>query len=241
MKEKSSEDKVYFGIYENIEQIKANVAKAAVASGRTIDDIRIMAVTKTIDTARINYALSCGITLIGENRVQEFIGKRESINLSACDVHLIGHLQSNKVRQIIGKVNMIQSVDSVNIAKEIGKKSLEIGLKTDVLMEINIEEEPNKFGFLPISAVEKACELAQIPGINLCGLMSVPPISTEEKRNRQNFSNIKRLFIDICDKKIDNVSMQILSMGMSGDYQAAVLEGANLIRVGSAVFGTRIY
>lgn len=239
MREKSFEDSAFLGIGENIKQIKEVVADAAYYSGRTQDDISIMAVTKTVDAARINYALSCGIKLIGENRVQEFVEKRENLNLSSCDVHLIGHLQSNKVKQIIGKVSMIQSVDSIKIAKEIGAKSLEIGQTTDILMEINIQSETNKFGFLPVSAVESAYELAQINGVHLCGIMSIPPMNKDEKANRQNFSNINRLFIDICDKKIDNVSMKILSMGMSGDYRAAILEGANLIRVGSAVFGTR--
>lgn len=236
-----SEDNAFSGIRENIKKIKEVVANAAFYSGRTEDDITIMAVTKTVDADRVNYVLSCGIKLIGENRVQEFIEKRENINLSACDVHLIGHLQTNKVNQIIGKVSMIQSVDSVKIAQEIAAKSLKIGQTTDILMEINIQSEANKFGFLPVSALESAYELAQINGINLCGIMSIPPMNKDEKVNRQNFLNINRLFIDICDKKIDNVSMKILSMGMSGDYRAAILEGANLIRVGSAIFGDRKY
>ena len=241
MKEKLSQNKYFSEIDENIKRIKENVALAAYESARKVEVIRIMAVTKTVPAENINYAISCGIDLIGENRVQEYFEKYESLNLNKCEVHLIGHLQTNKVKQIIGKVNMIQSVDTVRIAKEISARSLASGLTTDILMEINADAEASKFGFPPASAIESAYELSEIPGIKLCGVMCVPPMSTDIKINRQNFSNIHRLFIDICDKKIDNVSMKILSMGMSGDYYSAIMEGSNLIRVGSAVFGTRKY
>jgi PLP dependent protein len=241
MKVKLSEDKEFSSIEENIKQIRENVAESALKSGRNYEDIRIMAVTKTIDAERVNFAVSCGMNLIGENRVQEYLNKLEDLELSNCEVHMIGHLQSNKVKQIVGKVSMIQSVDSTKTAKEIGLRSLEAGITTDILMEINSNSEDSKFGFSTETAIERAFELSEIQGIKVCGMMSVPPMSDNMNINRQNFSNIRRLFIDICNKRIDNVCMGILSMGMSGDYPCAILEGSNLIRVGSAVFGTRKY
>lgn len=239
MKEKSSRDKRMTSIDENIKHVNDNVAQAALKSGRKPEDIQVMAVTKTIEPLYINHAVSCGIKLIGENRVQEYLSKVEALAVDDCRAHLIGHLQTNKVRQIIGKVSMIQSVDSVKIAKEIGERSLLAGIVTPVLMEVNVGAEPSKFGFSMDSAVERACELAEIKGIELNGIMSIPPISDDEKIIRQNFSNIRGLFVDIRDKKIHNSSMIILSMGMTGDYQQAIIEGSNLIRVGSAIFGVR--
>lgn len=241
MKERLSEDKRFASIEENIKYINDNVALAALESGRKAEEIQIMAVTKTVEPLYINYAISCGIKLIGENRVQEYLGKVDSLNVDGCEVHLIGHLQTNKVRQIICKVSMIQSVDSIKIAQEIGKMSTALGVVTPVLMEVNVGAEVSKFGFSMDSAIEKAYELAAIKGIQLQGIMSVPPISDDEKIIRQNFSNIKGLFIDIYDKRIDNGNMIILSMGMSGDYRQAIIEGSNLIRVGSAIFGIRKY
>ncbi len=241
MKEKSLTDERFIAIEDNIKRINDNVYKAACASGRENKDIKIMAVTKTVDPLYINHALTCGIDLIGENKVQEFLGKRDELNLEGCDVHLIGHLQTNKVRQIVGKVALIQSVDSVKVAQEIGKRSLEAGIITDILAEINIGSEVSKFGIMPGETFENVYEFSEIPGIRVCGLMSIPPNFGDDQQIRRYFSNIHRLFIDICDKKIDNVSMCILSMGMSGDYTNAILEGSNLIRLGSAVFGERIY
>jgi PLP dependent protein len=241
MREKSLEDSRILEIEENIKAIRENCLQACMNSGRSIEEIKIMAVTKTVEVPYINHVIHNGINLIGENRVQEFLGKKDLLDLSTCEVHLIGHLQTNKVRQIVGAVTMIQSVDSIKIAEEIGKRSVEAGIITRVLMEINIAEEESKFGFSAVNAVEKAYELSLIKGIELNGIMSVPPICADEKAARQNFSNINRLFIDICDKKIDNVSMKILSMGMSSDYVPAIMEGSNLIRVGSAIFGSRKY
>ena len=239
MKEKLSEDKRITSIEENIKRVNENVAAAALKSGRKPEDIQVMAVTKTVEPLYINHAILCGVKLIGENRVQEYLGKVDSLDANGWEAHLIGHLQTNKVRQIIGKVTMIQSVDSVKIAKEIGKRSMAAGVVTPVLMEVNVGAELTKFGFSMDSALEKAYELAEIKGIKLSGMMSVPPISDEEKVIRQNFSNIKALLVDIHDKKIDNSNLVTLSMGMSGDYQQAIIEGSTLIRVGSAIFGTR--
>lgn len=228
-------------ITENIKVIRENVAKAALESGRNANDIRIMAVTKTVEPVYINHAISCGMDLIGENKVQEFLGKRDSLNLENCEKHLIGHLQTNKVKQIVGQVDMIESVDSVKVAAEIGKQSVKLGLTTKVLVEFNIGAEESKTGADVSQAYEMIDEISKIEGIKVCGMMTIPPFSLDEAENRKNFSNMYRLFVDIRAKKIDNVSMDILSMGMSNDYVAAIKEGADLIRVGSAMFGARIY
>ncbi|MGN0574143.1 MAG: YggS family pyridoxal phosphate-dependent enzyme, partial [Acutalibacteraceae bacterium] len=155
--------------------------------------------------------------------------------------HLIGHLQSNKVKKIVGKVETIQSVDSVSIATEIGKRSVEAGVTTKILLEINAGNEESKFGFSRDEVFEKACEISEIKGILIDGLMCVAPICEKEAEIRTIFSNIHRLFIDIASKKRDNINMNVLSMGMSGDYKQAILEGSNLVRIGSAIFGGRIY
>ncbi len=236
-----SDSERFAAIEENLKIIREDIANAAIHSGRNPNDVRLMAVTKTVEPKFINRAIECGIDLIGENKVQEFLLKESELKLDACKAHLIGHLQSNKVKKIVGKVDTIQSVDSVNIAAEIGKRSLEAGVVTKVLLEINAGNEESKFGFDFSEAFEKACEIAEIGGITVDGLMCVAPFSENVDEIRPVFANMHRLFIDIGGKKIDNINMNVLSMGMSGDYRQAILEGANLVRVGSAIFGARIY
>ncbi len=236
-----SDNERFTAIEENLKIIREDIANAAVASGRDPKQVSLMAVTKTLEPKYINKAIACGIDLIGENKVQEFLLKEPEIDLSACKAHLIGHLQSNKVKKIVGKVDMIQSVDSLSIANEIGKRSLEAGITTNILLEINGGNEESKFGFNADEIEERICEIAQIGGVSIQGLMCVAPICEKEAELRRIFANIYRIFIDIKAKKSDNVNMNILSMGMSGDYKEAILEGANLVRVGSAIFGPRIY
>ena len=236
-----SDNERFAAIEENLKIIRNDIAEAAVKSGRTPDDIHFMAVTKTVEPKFINKAIDCGINLIGENKVQELLLKESELNLAACKAHLIGHLQSNKVKKIVGKVDTIQSVDTVDIAKEIGKRSVQQGITTKVLLEVNVGNEESKFGFSSAELFEKACEIAEIEGVAVNGLMCVAPICEKEAEIRAIFSNMRRMFIDIGDKKIDNINMNILSMGMSGDYESAILEGANLVRIGSAIFGARIY
>lgn len=228
-------------IEENYKFITDNIAKAAEKSGRKPDDIRFMAVTKTVDSLYINHALELGIDLIGENRVQEYLGKREELKLDGVERHLIGHLQTNKVRQIVGEVDMIDGVDSVKIAKEIGKVSEKKGITSEILLEINIGEEESKFGFDSSKIFESVHEISEIDGIHINGLMTIPPICDNKCEIRKFFMNMYAIFLDIKAKKIDNVNMDILSMGMSGDYYEAILEGANMVRVGSALFGKRVY
>ncbi len=231
----------FHDIEENYKTIKENIAQAALKSGRKSEDVRFMAVTKTVESLYINHALSLGVDLIGENRVQEFLGKRDELNLNGVEKHLIGHLQTNKVRQIVGEVDMIDGVDSIKVAKEIGKVSQKKGIITDVLVEVNIGGEESKFGLDPVKLDETVCEMAEIDGIKICGLMAIPPICTDEEENRKFFSNMYTMFLDIKAKKLDNVNMNILSMGMSDDYVSAILEGSTMVRVGSSLFGRRVY
>ncbi len=236
-----SDDERFLAIEENLKIINEDIAQAAVASGRNPADINLMAVTKTVESKFINHAIKNGISLIGENKVQEFLLKKDELNLENCNAHLIGHLQSNKVKKIVGFVDTIQSVDSVSIAGEIGKRSVEAGVITKILLEVNAGNEESKFGFGLEELFEKACEISEIDGISINGLMCVAPICEKDAEIRAVFSNMHRMFIDIGAKKIDNINMNVLSMGMSGDYKQAIIEGANLVRVGSAIFGARIY
>ena len=236
-----SDDERFSAIDENLKIRNDEIAKAALASGRSSDEVRLMAVTKTVESKFINHAIDRGVNLIGENKVQELLLKEPELKLTDCKAHLIGHLQSNKVKKIVGKVETIQSVDSVSIANEIGKRSVEAGVTTKILLEINAGNEESKFGFSRDEVFEKACEISEIKGILIDGLMCVAPICEKEAEIRTIFSNIHRLFIDIAGKKRDNINMNVLSMGMSGDYKQAILEGSNLVRIGSAIFGGRIY
>lgn len=240
MTEKQLIDKERFADIEyNLAVIRERIARAAQQSGRSAEAVRLMAVTKTVAPEYINHAISCGIDLIGENKVQEYLGKKPF--LTECEAHLIGHLQTNKVRQIVGEVSMIQSVDSVKLAAEIGKRSLMAGITTDVLAEINVGGEESKSGIEWDSAEEIIAEISEIQGIKLCGLMAIPPICENSAEVRAFFSKMNRLFVDIRAKKLDNTDISILSMGMSSDYEEAVLEGSTLVRVGSSIFGRRIY
>lgn len=236
-----SDEERFTAIEENLKIIRSDLAEAAIKSGRNPDEVALMAVTKTVEPKFINKAIDCGINLIGENKVQEILLKEPELNLTACKAHLIGHLQSNKVKKIVGKVDTIQSVDTVEIAKEIGKRSVQQGIITKVLLEVNAGSEESKFGFSHDELFERACEIAEIDGVAVNGLMCVAPICEKEAEIRAVFSNMRRMFIDIGDKKIDNINMNVLSMGMSGDYKSAIVEGANLVRIGSAIFGARIY
>ncbi|MBQ6265585.1 MAG: YggS family pyridoxal phosphate-dependent enzyme [Clostridia bacterium] len=235
------DDERYNDIEQNINEVREKISQAAVRAGRNPDDIHLMAVTKTVESRYINHAISCGIDLIGENKVQEFLSKEPELNLQNCKAHLIGHLQSNKTKKIVGKVDVIQSVDSVSLANEIAKRSLEKDIVSKILLEINVGNEESKFGFDYDEIYERVCEISEIEGISVQGFMCVAPICDDKKVLRHIFSNMYRSYLDIASKKINNVNMNVLSMGMSGDYCEAVLEGANLVRVGSAIFGSRNY
>ncbi len=223
----------------NFAEIKENIEKAAKKAGKNPNDIILLAATKTVDIELINYAIESGIEYIGENRVQEFLSKKDGY--APCHRHFIGHLQTNKVKDIVPFVELIHSVDSVHLAKEISKVSLKLNKVTDILLEVNIGDEESKSGFKTEELEEKLCEIAKFEGIKIRGLMAIPPICETPQQNIKYFSKMQKLFIDIGGKKIDNSSMDFLSMGMSGDYVCAIENGANIVRIGTALFGKRDY
>lgn len=225
----------------NYDFINEKISEAAMKAGKTREDITFLSATKTVEPEYINYAISLGLSYIGENKVQELLSKYDQYNLENCSLQFIGHLQSNKVRQIVGKVDLIQSIDSMKLAKEVSKCSLKNNITSDILVEVNIGKEENKSGVMPEMLEELVEEISTLPAVNVKGLMTIPPICEKKDEIRRYFEKMNRLFLDISSKKLDNVSMDILSMGMSSDYYEAILEGANMVRIGSALFGNRIY
>ncbi len=225
---------------ENYKDILERIDIAAKKSGRKISDIKLLAATKTIDIDVINFAIESGITLIGENRVQEFLSKETLLNDKA-ERHFIGHLQSNKAKDIVGKVSLIHSVHSIKLAKVISDLSEKKGIVTDILLEVNIGNEESKSGFSKTEVLEKIEEISKFKGIFIKGLMAIPPICEKNEENRQYFKEMYHLFLEIRDKKLYNSSMDILSIGMSDDFDVAIEEGANLVRIGTALFGKRNY
>ena len=224
---------------ENFSHITQNIISAAKNVGKNLNDITVLAATKTVDVSVINHAIFAGIDYIGENKVQELLSKYN--DYAPVHKHFIGHLQTNKVKDIIDKVELIHSVDSYRLAKEISKQAEKRGITANILLEINIGNEESKSGFSYDEAVDAVYEIAKLPSINIKGLMAIPPICDNPEQNRPYFKKMYKLFIDIGTKKIDNSSMDILSMGMSDDYQIAIEEGATMVRLGTALFGRRNY
>ena len=228
-------------IRQNYEEITEEIARAAEKSGRKAEDIHFLAATKTVEPALINYAIGLGLRYIGENRVQELLSKYDEYRLDSCELQFIGALQTNKVRQIVGKVSMIQSVDSIKLMKEIDRQSEKNGIVTNILLEVNIGRETNKSGVLEENLEELLKSAAFLSHIRVRGLMTVPPICEKKADVFKFFDKMHQLFIDISGKTMDNVSMDFLSMGMSDDFSEAIQCGANMIRVGSRLFGARVY
>lgn len=216
-------------VSENIQRILSEI------NGRA----RLLAATKTIPPEMINFAIDQGIDLIGENRVNELLEKYEHIDRSRVELHFIGALQTNKVKYIIDKVDMIQSVDRESLALEIEKQAAKHGIVMPILAEINIGQEASKSGIEPQKAAEFCKFLCSLPHIKLCGLMAIPPKCTPNGNNREYFCEMKKIFIDISHINVDNSNMDILSLGMSDDYLTAVECGSTLVRVGSSIFGRR--
>ncbi len=227
-------------VKENYFRVKENIEEAALKANRNPKEVRLMCVTKTVEPEYINPVLDSGADLIGENRVQEYLGKKDSLHLAGVERHLIGHLQTNKVKQIVGEVDMIESVDSLHLAEEISKQSVKKDVVTNILVEVNVGREDSKSGIYIEQLEELLCEISQLENISVKGLMTIPPICAESEA-RKYFSALYKSFIDIKHKNLDNINMEFLSMGMSGDYEAAVAEGSNIVRVGSAIFGARKY
>lgn len=226
-------------ISENLEGIRAKIAKAAEKSGRDPKEITLVSVTKTYSPEAINEAIDCGVTDIGENKVQEIMEKYDKVK--PVRWHLIGHLQTNKVKYIIDKVWMIHSVDSVHLMDEIDRQAQKHGVVMKILIQVNISGEESKFGISPDEIDEMLNHAEQLKNVKVCGLMTIMPIVDSNISNRLHFVNIKRIYIDISKKKYNNITMDYLSMGMSGDFEMAIEEGSNMVRIGRAIFGERNY
>lgn len=217
-------------IKENIERIYKAI------NGRAT----VLAATKTVPSEIINYAADCGIKVIGENRVNELLEKYEHLDRDGLEMHFIGHLQRNKVKYIIDKVSLIQSVDSIRLAKEIDRLAYKADKRMDVLIEVNVADEPTKYGIRYEEIDDFIEKISNFENIRLRGLMSIPPKSENSHENNVFFNKLNKKFIDISAKKVDNSNIDILSMGMSGDYISAVENGSTLVRIGSAIFGERV-
>ena len=228
-------------IAENVKSIKQRVAEAAVRSGRVPEDVRLCAATKMNDASRVREAIAAGVDICGENRVQEMTEKLAQGAYTGAPLHFIGHLQTNKVRQVVGKVDLIQSVDSPELLAMIEKRAAGQGIVQDILLEVNIGGEAAKSGVAPAALPELLETAAGCAHIRVRGLMAIPPVAETSDGNHAYFAKMHELFVDIGRKKYDNVTMAQLSMGMSGDYPIAVEEGSTMVRVGSAVFGARDY
>ena len=225
---------------QNIQAVRAKIAQAAADAGRTPGEITLCAATKVQTDETIRAAIAAGVQVCGENRVQELTAHREAGAYEGARVHFIGHLQTNKVKQVVGKVELIHSVDSERLLRAIHSQAEKLGIVQDILLEVNIAGEESKGGCSPQEAEELAQLTAQLPHVRLRGLMAIPPVSLEIGSNRPYFQAMRQLFVDIKEKMSDNqASIDCLSMGMSGDYADAIAEGSTLVRVGTALFGPR--
>ncbi len=222
-------------INENLPLIKKNIEEACIRCGRNPDEVKILAVTKTIDADTINEVISLGIKDIGENRVQELLSKYDKVDKSAV-WHIIGHLQKNKVKYIADKVSMIHSVESRELAEEINKQCKKIDKVMDVLIEVNVSGEESKSGIKPSEALEFIADICELSNIRVKGLMTMAPISADNDELHQIFSTLYKISVDILTKKLDNVTMEYLSMGMSNDYVIAVEENSTMVRLGRGLF-----
>ena len=228
-------------ITENVARVRAEVAAAALAAGREPQEILLVAATKMNDADRVREAIAAGVDICGENRVQEMLEKQAQGAYEGAPLHFIGHLQKNKVKQVVGLAALIHGVDSLALLEVISREAEKKGLRQDVLLEVNIGAEASKSGFAPEEIPAALEAAAAFGGIFVRGLMAIPPICRSPDENRPFFLAMRKLFVDNGRKKYDNVSMDFLSMGMSGDYPAAIACGANMVRVGTAIFGARNY
>ena len=228
-------------IEENVEKVLEEIAAAARAAGREPGEVTLCAATKMNDAQAVRRAIAAGVRICGENRVQELTAKLADNAYAGAQVHFIGHLQTNKVKQVVGRVDLIESVDRTELLECVEKQAAKLGLVQDILLEVNIGAEESKSGFTPEETMQTAAKMAEYPHCHLKGLMAIPPVSEHEGDNCRYFAEMRNLFVDIRAKKYDNVSMECLSMGMSGDYPDAIREGATLVRVGTAIFGARNY
>ena len=228
-------------IAENVARIKSEMTAAAIAAGRDPKEIQLCAATKMNDADAVRQAIKAGVDCCGENRVQELVAKLAENAYEGAPVHFIGHLQTNKVKQVVGKVDLIQSVDSERLLKAIDKEAAKQGIRQNILLEVNIGEEASKSGFGADDILPLVDRIGEFPNVCLKGLMAIPPISYNSGENLKFFQKMFQLSVDIKKKIDDNVMVDCLSMGMSGDYEDAIAAGSTMIRVGTAIFGARNY
>lgn len=224
---------------QNLMEIRQRIGEEAKAAGRAPEEVRLMAVTKTVPAELVNAAWEEGVRLFGENRAQELLEKADRYAFGPDRIHFIGTLQTNKVRQIVDKVSCVQSVNSLRLAREIDKRAALSGRVMEVLLEVNIGGEASKTGAEDHEVTELAEKISLLPSLRVKGLMCIPPFGREERETEHYFDRMYKIFVDIKAQKIDNISMEILSMGMTGDYRLAVRHGANLVRIGTGIFGKR--
>ena len=227
-------------IHDNLEQVRQKIKDACERAGRDEKDVTLISVSKTKPLSMLREAYEAGARDFGENKVQELM---EKIPEMPEDIrwHMIGHLQRNKVKYIVGKVFLIHSVDSLRLAEEISREAVKQDTTVNILLEVNVAEEESKFGTTLEETTELVLQVSKLPKVRICGLMTIAPYVENAEDNRQYFRKLKQLSVDIERKNIDNVSMDVLSMGMTGDYSVAVEEGATYVRVGTGIFGERDY
>ena len=229
------------GISDNIKRVREQIEKAALISGRSGGDIKLVAAAKMNGAAEVREAIASGVDAVGENRVQELLEKHAQDAYTGAPLHFIGHLQTNKVKSVVGKCELIESVGSLRLLDELERHAKIAGVRQDVLIEVNIGEEESKSGVKPQELDSLLASCAEKSSIIVRGLMAIPPILPEKGVNRTFFDMMQKLFVDILGKKYDNVYMQYLSMGMSDSFCEAIECGANMVRVGTAIFGARYY
>lgn len=227
-------------IISNYNHIKQEVIETAKACGRNPDDITLIAVSKTKPLSCIEDLITIDVKDFGENKVQELCDKYENVS-KPVNFHLIGHLQTNKVKYVVDKTCLIHSLDSIKLAKEIQKEAAKKQVVVNVLIEVNVAEEDSKFGLKVDDVIPFVEEIANYPNIHVNGLMTIAPFVENPEDNRVHFRRLKQLSLDIISKNIDNIDMNVLSMGMTNDYKVAIEEGATMVRVGTAIFGARNY
>lgn len=235
------ETKSYETVAANVAAVRERMAQAAKAAGRDPGEITLVAATKVQTSETIRNAIRAGITICGENRVQELVEKRAQGAYEGAPLHFIGHLQTNKVKQVVGVADLIQSVDSEELLARINRRAEALGIVQDILLEVNIGGEEAKSGIAPEALPALLESAAGYAHLRVRGLMAIPPICEKPGGNNVYFSRMRELFVDIGTKKYDNVFMDFLSMGMSGDFEDAIECGANMVRVGSSIFGARDY
>lgn len=227
-------------VAENYKEVEERVCEACLRSGRSRSEVTLIAVSKTKPVEMIREAMAAGADTFGENKVQELCGKYDVLPKDL-HWHLIGHLQRNKVKYIVGKAELIHSVDSLRLAEEISREAVKKAIQMNILIEVNVAEEESKFGVKVEDAEELIREIAKLPNVHIEGLMTIAPYVENPEENRMVFRTLKKLAVDIKMKNIDNVRMDVLSMGMTGDYEVAIEEGATMVRVGTGIFGERNY